>query len=62
MSIFIRELFCKKSEIIWIMRNLFIVNIFVVDYINVVVFMEIVCIIIRNYEILKVVLNIFLWK
>lgn len=62
MSIFIRELFCKKSEIIWIMRNLFIVNIFVVDYINVLVFMEIVCIIIRNYEILKVVLNIFLWK
>lgn len=62
MSIFIRELFCMKSEIIWIMRNLFIVNIFVVDYINVVVFMEIVCIIIRNYEILKVVLNIFLWK
>lgn len=48
MSIFIRELFCKKSEIIWIMRNLFIVNIFVVDYINVLVFMEIVCIIIRN--------------
>lgn len=62
MSIFIRELFCKKSEIIWIMRNLFIVNIFVVDYINVLVFMEIVCIIIRNYGILKVVLNIFLWK
>lgn len=44
------------------MRNPLIANTPAADYINALALMETVCITIRNHEILKVVLNTFLWK